>query len=292
MRLSLAGGVIVVLVVFAIVIGYGAFFTVDQTEQALVIRLGEPVRVIGEPGLYVKWPLIDSVVALPKRILDLEAPSQEVIASDQKRLVVDAFARYRVVDPLRFYQTVGSPEAANTRLSTLLISALRRVLGEASFLDVVRDERPQLTARMREQLDREAAAFGIVVVDVRIRRADLPEQNSQAVYQRMQTERQRIAAEARAQGSQRSQEIRARADRDVTVLLADAQSKGEQTRGEGDAERNRIFAEAYSKDADFFGFYRSMQAYEAGLRHNDTRMLLKPDSDFFRYFVDPAGKPR
>jgi modulator of FtsH protease HflC len=150
MRLSLAGGVIMVLVVFAIVIGYGAFFTVDQTEQALVIRLGEPVRVIADPGLYVKWPLIDSVVALPKRILDLEAPSQEVIASDQKRLVVDAFARYRVVDPLRFYQTVGSPEAANTRLSTLLISALRRVLGEASFLDVVRDERPQLTARMRE----------------------------------------------------------------------------------------------------------------------------------------------
>jgi membrane protease subunit HflC len=145
---------------------------------------------------------------------------------------------------------------------------------------------------MREQLDREAAAFGIVVVDVRIRRADLPEQNSQAVYQRMQTERQRIAAEARAQGSQRSQEIRARADRDVTVLLADSQSKAEQTRGEGDAKRNQIFAEAYGKDTGFFAFYRSMQAYETGLRSNDTRMLLRPDSDFFRYFVDPSGKPR
>jgi modulator of FtsH protease HflC len=291
MRLGLAGGVIVVLVVFALVIAYGALFTVYQTEQALVIRLGEPVKVITDPGLYVKWPLIDSVIAIDKRILDLESPAQEVIASDQKRLVVDAFARYKVQNPLRFYQTVGTIEAANSRLSTLLISALRRVLGESTFIQVVRDERPQLTSRMREQLDREAAAFGINVVDVRIRRADLPEQNSQAVYQRMQTERQREAAEFRAQGSQRSQEIRSRADRDVTVLIADATSKAEQTRGEGDAQRNRIFADAYGRDADFFGFYRSMQAYEAGLRHNDTRMLLQPDTEFFRYFVDPSGKP-
>src|SRR5262249_12623882 len=202
-----------------------------------------------------------------------------------------AFARYRIHDPLRFYQTVGSIESANSRLSTLLISALRRVLGEATFIQVVRDERPQLTQRMREQLDREAQAFGIDVVDLRIRRADPPEQNSQAVYQRMQTERQREAAEFRAQGSQRSQEIRARADRDVTVLVAEATSRGEQIRGEGDAERNRIFAEAFGRDVDFFSFYRSMQALEAGLRHGDTRMVLKPDSEFFRYFVDPSGKP-
>jgi len=290
MRLGLAGGVAVVLAVFAVIIGYGALFTVDQTEQALVIRLGEPVKVITDPGLYVKWPLIDSVIPVDKRILDLESPAQEVIASDQKRLVVDAFARYRVQDPLRFYQTVGSIEAVNSRLSTLLISALRRVLGEATFIQVVRDERPQLTARMREQLDHEAGAFGINVVDVRIRRADLPEQNSQAVYQRMQTERQREAAEFRAQGSQRSQEIRSKADRDVTVLIADATSRSEQIRGEGDAQRNHIFNEAYGKDQDFFAFYRSMQAYEAGLRHNDTRMLLQPDTEFFRYFIDPTGK--
>ncbi len=215
-----------------------------------------------------------------------------MIASDQKRLVVDAFARYRIDDPLKFYQTVSTIEGARSRLSTLLVSALRRVLGEATFIQVVRDERPQLTARMREQLHREAVAFGIQVVDVRIRRADLPEQNSQAIYQRMQTERQRIAAEARAQGSQRSQEIRARADRDVTVLIADAQSTSEQTRGDGDAKRNQIFAEAYGKDTGFFSFYRSMQAYETGLRSTDTRMLLRPDSDFFRYFVDPSGKLR
>jgi membrane protease subunit HflC len=292
MRFSIAGGVLVVLAIVVAIVAYGSLFTVYQTRQALVVRLGQPVRVVTEPGLNVKVPLIDSVISIDKRILDLEAPAQEVIASDQKRLVVDAFARYRIHDPLKFYQTVSSIEGANSRLSTLLISALRRVLGESSFIQLVRDERPQLTQKVREQLDREAVAFGIDVVDVRIRRADLPEQNSQAVYQRMQTERQREAAEFRAQGSQRSQEIRARADRDVTVLIADATSRAEQIRGEGDAERNRIFAEAFGRDADFFAFYRSMQALEAGLRHNDTRMLLKPDSEFFRYFTDPSGKPR
>ncbi|MFL6970728.1 MAG: protease modulator HflC [Xanthobacteraceae bacterium] len=292
MRLGFAGGVLAVLAIVAVIVGYGSLFSVYQTRQAIVVRLGQPVRVVTEPGLNVKLPLIDSVISIDKRILDLESPAQEVIASDQKRLVVDAFARYRIHDPLKFYQTVGSIEGANSRLNTLLISALRRVLGESSFIQVVRDERPQLTQKMREQLDREAQAFGIDVIDLRIRRADLPEQNSQAVYQRMQTERQREAAEFRAQGSQRSQEIRARADRDVTVLVADATSRAEQIRGEGDAERNRIFAEAFGRDTDFFAFYRSMQALEAGLRHNDTRMLLKPDSEFFRFFVDPSGKPR
>jgi len=290
MRLGFAGGILAVVAIVLAIIAYGSLFTVYQTRQAIVVRLGQPVRIVTEPGLNMKLPLIDSVISIDKRILDLESPAQEVIASDQKRLVVDAFARYRIHDPLRYYQTVGSIEGANSRLSTLLISALRRVLGEATFIQVVRDERPQLTQRMREQLDREAQAFGIDVVDLRIRRADLPEQNSQAVYDRMKTERQREATEFRSQGNQRAQEIRARADRDVTVLVADATSKAEQTRGEGDAERNRIFAEAFGRDPDFFNFYRSMQALEAGLRHNDTRMLLKPDSEFFRYFVDPSGK--
>jgi modulator of FtsH protease HflC len=292
MRLNLAGGVIAALIVVALIIAYGALFTVYQTRQALVVRLGQPVRIVTEPGLHSKIPLIDSVINIDKRILDLENPAQEVIASDQKRLVVDAFARYRITDPLKFYQTVGTVDGANLQLSILLNSALRRVLGEATLTQVVRDQREHLMTQVRDQLGAEAQGFGISMVDVRIRRADLPEQNSQAVYQRMQTERQQEAAQIRAQGTQRSQEIRARADRDVTVLLADAQSKGEQTRGEGDAERNRIFAEAYGRDPDFFSFYRSMQAYEAGLRPNDTRMLLKPDSDFFRYFVDPSGKSR
>jgi membrane protease subunit HflC len=257
-----------------------------------VLRFGEPRAVIREAGLHFKMPFIDNVIYVDKRILDLENPAQEVIASDQKRLVVDAFARYQITDPLRFYQAIGSVQAANAQLAQLLNSALRRVLGESSFQAVVRDDRSALMGRIREQLDREAERYGINVVDVRIRRADLPEQNSQAVYQRMQTERQREAAEFRAQGNQRAQEIRSRADRDVTVLIAEATSKAEQIRGEGDAERNRIFAEAFGRDADFFSFYRSMQAYEAGLKSNDTRMVLKPDSDFFRYFSDPSGKRR
>jgi membrane protease subunit HflC len=235
-------------------------------------------------------PFVDTVIPIDRRILDLEAPAQEVIASDQKRLVVDAFARYRIKDPLRFYQTLGSITGANSQLAILLNSALRRVLGESTFTHVVRDQRADLMGRIRDLVDREAGGYGIEVVDVRIRRADLPEQNSQAVYQRMQTERQREAAEFRAQGAQRAQEIRSRADRDVTVLVADATSKSEQIRGEGDGQRNQIFADAFTRDADFFGFYRSMQAYEAGLRHNDTRLVLKPDTNFFRYFNDPTGK--
>jgi membrane protease subunit HflC len=292
MRLDLAGGALAALVLVVLLIAYGSVFTVYQTDQALVVRFGEPRRAITEPGLNFKLPLMDSVIYVDKRILDLENPAQEVITSDQKRLVVDSFARYRVNDALKFYQTIGVIGAANSRLSTLLNSALRRVLGEATTTAIVRDKRAQLMALVRDQLESEAQSFGISVVDVRIRRANLPEQNSQAVYQRMQTERQREAAEFRAQGNQHAQEIRAKADRDVTVLIAQAQSKGEQTRGEGDAERNRIYAEAYGRDPDFFTFYRSMQAYENGMHASDTRMLLTPDSSFFRYFGNPSGKPR
>jgi membrane protease subunit HflC len=290
MRLGFAGGALAILVLVALITGYSSLFTVYQTRQALVVRLGNPLRVVTQPGLNVKLPLFDSVIYIDKRILDLENSSQEVIASDQKRLVVDAFARYRVRDALKFYQTVSNVEGANLRLSPYLNSALRRVLGEATLTHVVRDEREQLMARVREQLDREAQQFGIEVVDVRIRRADLPEQNSQAVYKRMQTEREREAQEFRSQGTQRAQEIRARADRDATVIVAEATSKAEQTRGEGDSERNRIFAEAYGKDPSFFAFYRAMQAYDVGLQQGDTRFVVRPDSEFFRYFSDPDGK--
>jgi modulator of FtsH protease HflC len=290
MRSNVAGAFVAAVVILALAAAYGSLFTVYQTKQALVVRFGEPVRVITEPGLQWKIPLADTVITVDNRILDLENAAQEVFASDQRRLVIDAFARYRITNVLRFYQTVTNVEGANSRLSSLLNAALRRVLGEATLIHVVRDDRATLMARVRDQLDREARAFGIEVVDVRIRRADLPEQNSQAVYQRMQTERQRQAASIRGEGNQKSQEIRAKADRDVTVLVAEAQSRGEQIRGEGDAERNRIFADAYTKDPDFFAFYRSMQAYEAGLRAGDTRLVLRPDSDFFRYFGNPAGK--
>jgi modulator of FtsH protease HflC len=300
MRSGIIGVGIAILLLLALIVGYSTFFTVYQTRQALVVRLGDPVRVITEPGLNIKWPFVESVIYIDKRILNIETPAQEVIASSQdkggasvaqagERLVVDAFARYRITEPLKFYQTVG-PDGASSQLAILLNSALRRVLGAATLADAVRNRRDELMAQMRDQLDRDAAPFGIHVVDVRIRRVDLPEQNSQAVYQRMQTERQREAAEFRAQGSQKSQEIRAKADRDVTVLTAEASSQSEQIRGQGDAERNRIFAEAYGQDPDFFGFYRSMQAYERSMQRGDTHLVLRPDSDFFRYFVDPSGK--
>ncbi|MGH6750946.1 MAG: protease modulator HflC [Bradyrhizobium sp.] len=289
---SPATGIALLIALFVVVIfGYSSVFTVDQTQQVLVVRLGEPIRVVTEPGLNFKAPFIDTVITIDKRILDLENPSQEVIASDQKRLVVDAFARYRIKNALRFYQSIGSIQAANIQLTTLLNASLRRVLGEVTFITVVRDERERLMARIREQLDKEADGYGIEVVDVRIRRADLPEQNSQAVYKRMQTEREREAQEFRAQGAQKAQEIRSKADREATVIVAEANSTAEQTRGVGDAERNRLFAEAYGKDPEFFAFYRSMSAYETGLRSNDTRFLLRPDSEFFRFFANSSGAP-
>jgi membrane protease subunit HflC len=300
MRLGLAGGALAVILLIVLIVGYSTFFTVNQTQQALVVRLGKPVWVITDPGLNVKVPFVDSVIYIDKRILNVESTAQEITLSSQdnssraelvgERLVVDAFVRYRITDALKYYQTVGA-SGADGQLSILLNSALRRVLGAATLIDVVRDKRDELMAKMRDQIDRDAKPFGIEIVDVRIRRADLPPKNSQAVYQRMQTERQREAAEFRAQGSQKSQEIRAKADRDVTVLLAEAVSHAEQIRGEGDSERNRIFADAYTRDPDFFAFYRTMQAYDKSMQRGDTHLVLKPDSDFFRFFSDPSGQP-
>jgi len=291
MRSPVTGIVTLILLFIVAIVVYSSLFTVQQTEQVLVVRFGKPVDIATDPGLHFKAPFIDTVIPVDKRILDLENASQEVIAADQKRLVVDAFARYRIKDALQFYQSVGSIQAANLQLTQLLNASLRRVLGEVTLIQVVRDEREALMARIRDQLDKEAESYGIQVVDVRIRRADLPEQNSQAVYKRMTTEREREAAEFRAQGGQKAQEIRSNSDREVTVIVAEANSKAEQTRGEGDAERNRLFAEAYGKDPDFFAFYRSMAAYENGLKSGDTRYLLRPDSDFFKYFGAPSGKP-
>jgi modulator of FtsH protease HflC len=289
MRSPVTGIIVLLLVLLAIIVGYGSVFTVDQTEQALVLRFGKPVDVVTDPGLHFKAPFIDTVIAIDKRILDLENPSQEIIASDQKRLVVDAFARYRIKNPLRFYQSVGSIQAANVQLTTLLNASLRRVLGEVTFIQVVRNEREALMQRIHDQLDKEADNYGIQVVDVRIRRVDLPEQNSVPVYKLMQAQREQEAAEYRAQGNQKAQEIRSNADREATVIVAEANSKADQIRGDGDGERNRLFAEAYGKDPGFFAFYRSMTAYENALKSNDTRFLLRPDSDFFKFFNGPSG---
>ncbi len=269
---------------------YSSAFIVHQNEQALVLRFGEPKRVVTHPGLNWKVPLVDNVEIYDKRILDLDSQPQEVTASDQKRLVVDSFARYKIVDPLKFYQTLRYEDAVRSRLGPIIDSAMRRVLGAASFQDVVRDKREDLMKRIAAQVNKEGDDFGLQVVDVRIKRADLPEQNSKSVFDRMRAERQREAAEFRAQGTAEANRIRATGDREATVILAEATRKGEELRGAGDADRNKIYAEAYSKDPEFFEFYRSMQAYETGLKSSGTRLLISPDSDFFKYFSDPHGK--
>jgi modulator of FtsH protease HflC len=288
MRNPFSGLALVVVAIIALIFVFGVFFTVVPTEQALVLRFGEPVRdPIDAPGLYLKWPFTDTVIYIDKRILDLDETRQEVLVSGNQRLEVDAFVRYKISDPLKFYQSVGSIQGANTQLGGMLNSALRRTLSEASITDIVRDKRDALMADILVQVKSGAERFGLSVVDVRIKRADLPPENSEAVFHRMQTERQQRAATFRAEGSQQSQEIKAKADRDVTVTIAQAQQEGEQTRGQGDAERNRIFAESYGKDPDFFAFYRSMQAYETGLK-GESRIIVSPKSDFFRYFTTPT----
>lgn len=281
-----------VFLLLAVILVGGSLFTVAQTEQAIVLRFGEPVAgrgLITEPGLHYKLPLIENVILLDNRILDVESPGLEVLASDNQRLEVDSFLRYRIVDALRFYQSVGSIGGANNQLASVLNSAVRRVLSEANQQQIVRDERAALMVKIREQADAEARKFGVSVVDARIRRVDLPQQISEKVYGRMQTERAREAAEYRAQGAEQAQKITAKADRDVIVLKAEAQRTADQIKGEGDAERNRIFAEAFGKDPDFFAFYRSMQAYETALKAGDTRFLIGPRSDFFRYFGGPSA---
>ncbi len=281
---------ILVLLGLLAVAAYLTLFTVHQTQQALVLEFGKPKRLVTKPGLHYKIPFIQNVEFFDKRLLDLDSSPQEVIASDQKRLVVDAFARWRITDPLLFYQAVGDERVARARLGAVLEASLRRVLGSSNFEAVVRDKRDALMLDITQQVNAEAQGLGITVADVRIKRADLPEANSQAIYRRMQTERQRQAAEIRAQGEEASRRIRANADRQVTVLKAEATGESERIRGAGDSEKNRVFAEAFGKDPDFFSFYRSMQAYEGALKAGDTRLLLSPDSQFFQYFGNAFGR--
>ncbi len=286
----LRGVLFFALVIVAVVL-YASTFVVSQTQSALVLRLGAIRSVVTAPGLYFKLPApFEQVTLLDNRILDLDLPAQEIIASDQKRLVVDAFTRYRISDPLRFYQAVNNIPRANSQLASIVNGNVRSVLAEATFTAMVRTDRTRLMNRIRDDVNREAARFGMSVVDVRLRRVDLPAANSAAVFQRMQTERQREAAEARALGGQQSQEIKARADRDSTVIVAEAQQHSDEIRGAGEAERNKVFAEAFGKDPEFFSFYRSMQAYEASIKPGDTRMVLTPDSPFFRFFNGPNAQ--
>jgi membrane protease subunit HflC len=279
-----------------VITGISSMYTVNQTQHALVLQFGSVRDRVSEPGLHFKVPFIQNVVYIDKRVLDLDTPAEEVIAADQKRLVVDAFARYRIIDPLLFYQTVRDQVRATQQLNAVVSSSMRQILGGQAFATVLSGERAQLMRAIRDVVNGEARAYGIEIVDVRIRRADLPEANSQAIFRRMQTEREREAKEVRAQGAEVAQRIRARADREKAVLLADAQRQSQVNRGEGDAEASRIFAEAFGKDPQFYGFYRSMQAYRDSLGGDSTTMILSPQSQFFQYFnsknLPGGGRPQ
>ncbi|MBX3509028.1 MAG: protease modulator HflC [Parvibaculum sp.] len=291
MNRSIAIGVAIV-ALFAAAIVYLSAYTVNMTQQAIVVQFGDPRAVVTTPGLHWKLPIIQNVIYIDKRILNLNHGTEptEMIAKDRKRLDVDAFARYRIVDSLRFYQSVGDPRNVDSRLRPIFISSLRNVIGDNTLEELVRDNRAGLMQNIQQSFNRAAQQFGIEVIDVRIRRADLPVQNSQAIYQRMQTEREREAAEIRAQGNEEAQRIRSRADRDVTVILAEAERDAQIMRGEGDARRNEIFAQAYSQDPEFFAFYRSMEAYRESLKSDNTTMIVTPDSEFFRYFGAERGR--
>lgn len=278
--LALAG---VALVILAIVV-INTFYTVEQTQQALVLQFGQPVRVVRAPGLHVKWPFVQNVVAFDKRLLDVDPPPEEVIAADQKRLVIDTYTRYRIVNPLLFYQTVGSEDAVRNRLTALVSSSLRQVVGKVPLSALLSVQRAAIMHKIRDYVKVAAKPFGIDVVDTRIRRADLPVQNSEAIYARMNSERQQQAALYRAEGAQAAQSVRANAQRERTVILADAQRDAQKVRGAGDAAAIAIYAKAFGQDKKFFAFYRSMQAYRRALSGSKTSFVLAPQGGFFRFF--------
>ena len=266
------------------VIVFQSLFIVKEINQAIVLHFGDPKKIITKAGLNFKLPFIQNVVFLDKRILNLDNDPQEVIAADQKRLIVDAIARFKIVDPLKFYISVGNERVARSRLSTIINSRIRGVLGTQELATLLSTDRTKQMAIIQNDVNTEAKTLGIQIVDVRIKRADLPQANSEAIYKRMQTEREREAKEFRAQGAEIAQKIRSTADKDVTVLLAEANKKSEIMKGEGDGLRNKIFADAFGRDPQFFGFYRAMQAYEKALIGGETSLILSPDSEFFKYF--------
>ena len=285
--------IILPLIIVLAVTAFFSIFIVKEINQAIVLQFGDPKRIILKPGLNFKIPFIQNVVFLDKRILNLDAPPEEVIASDQKRLIVDAFARFQIVDPLKFYISVGNERVARSRLSTIINSRIRGVLGTQELATLLSTDRARQMQIIQSQVNEEAKNFGINIVDVRIKRADLPPANSEAIYKRMQTEREREAKEFRAQGAEIAQKIRSTADKDVTVILAQANKKSEIMKGEGDGERNKIFANAFGRDPQFFAFYRAMQAYEKALIGGETSLVLSPDSEFFKFFgksIKPAVK--
>jgi len=279
-----AGKVVAGILVLIGVVVYLSVIIVKEVNQAIILQFGDPKRIIMKPGLNFKIPFIQNVVYLDKRILNLDTPPEEVIASDQKRLIVDAFARFQIVDPLKFYISVGDERVARSRLSTIINSRIRNVLGQEELQTLLSQDRSKQMSLIKDGVNNEAQNFGINIVDVRIKRADLPTANSDAIYRRMQTEREREAKEFRAKGAEMAVTITSTADKEVTVILADAQKQSEIMKGEGDGERNKIFADAFGQDPEFFSFYRSMQSYSKAFTAGETSMILSPDSEFFKFF--------
>lgn len=281
---------IIVLGIASAVLAYFSLFTVHQTQRAMVLQLGSVQKVIDEPGLHFKIPFVQNVVYFDKKLLEVDLPSREIIIAGKKRIVIDAFARYKITEPLKFYQNIGSRRQFDSRLFDFVNASFRQILSGASLDDIVRDKRQELMDAVTNVVKEQVKPFGVDVVDVRLKRADLPKQLEENVYTRMKRERQQEAATYRAEGEEESIKIRAEADRTVIELKAEATRKSEIIRGEGDAERNGVFAEAFNRDPKFFAFYRSMQAYEKGLASGDTRLVITPKSEFFRFFNKPSGE--
>ena len=270
---------------------YSSAFTVDQTQQALVLQLGEPKRTIQEPGLAFKIPFIQDVTYYEKRVLSLiPQEAEEVILADQKRLKVDAFARYQISDPLLFYQTVRNEAGARGRLDAIIDSSVRRALGRETLASILTGQRNDITRSIGEEVNESVSSLGIQIIDVRLRRADYPEATSQNIFNRMKSEREREAKEFRATGEEEAQKIRSAAEKTRTVIISEAQRVAQETRGAGDSDAIRIYADSFGKDTEFFSFYRSMEAYQKSLGKTGTSMVLSPDSAFFRYFLDKDGK--
>jgi membrane protease subunit HflC len=282
-----AGFAVIAAAFVAVVAAGSSLFTVGQTEQVLITRLGQPRRIITEPGLHAKVPLLDTVISFDRRLLDYELPPEEVILGDQRRLIVDSFTRFRIIDPLRYFQAVGATEdGIRGRLNSVVSSSLRRVLGNEQLLNVLSSNRTQIMAMIRDQVNTEMAGFGVSIADVRIRRADLPEENTQAILQRMQSERERVARQARAEGAEASARIRAEAERERTVLLADARATADKLRGLGEAAAIATYADAFQRDPHFYEVWRTLQAYREAFASGGSRLVLSPNADFLKLLHD------
>lgn len=275
---------ILIIITLSLIVFQSSFFTVDQRQQVLILQFGEPIRAIDTPGIKFKMPFIQNAIFFEKRIIDLSLPEQEVIASDQKRLIINAFTKFQIIDPLKFYTTVGSSYGLSSKLSGILDSSLRQVIGEVTLNELLTENRGNIMKKIKDAVGSSSEIFGIKIIDVRIMRADLPKENSDAIYARMQTEREKEAREIRAKGAEEADKIRAEANKEKTIIIAEAKKNSDIVRGNGESESNKIYANSFGRDPEFADFYRSMSAYKTAFSNDKTKMIISPDSDFFKYF--------